>query len=426
MIILLLGSGGREHALAWKIAQSPFVENVYVLPGSDGIARLPKVRCLPGDPADVPTVLAAAQKLEPSLVVIGPEKPLEAGVSDALARASFLVAAPSKAAARLESSKIFSKSFMGANDIPTAPHIVCDTYDKAVAVLNDWSIEKRGVVIKADGLAAGKGVVVTHDRAEALRTAHDFMLNADCTVKTDRLLLEEKITGKEVSAFALCDGETFLPLGYACDYKRVNDNDEGPNTGGMGGYSPGDWPSSAARQFINNNVFRKTVEGMKKAGTPFRGVLFAGLMVNGDNVQVIEFNTRFGDPEAQILLPLMEDDIVPLFEAAAKGSLSLMKPVTFKKASSVHVVMTSEGYPEILGTGMRLGEKITLPETLDDNPIIFIAGAKMDRGEWVNTGGRVLGVTAIGPTIDDARRYAYDVIGDIHFKGAHWRKDIGR
>jgi phosphoribosylamine--glycine ligase len=426
MIVLLLGSGGREHAMAWKIVQSPLVSRLFVLPGSDGIASLNKVECLPGSVTDAAAVLAVAQKVRPDLIVVGPDRPPEAGVTDALEKAGFLVAAPSKAAARLETSKIFAKEFMKAEGIPTAAFTVCNSHDEAVAALKNWDIEKKGVVIKADGLAEGKGVVVTHDRAEALKTAHDFILDPACTVKSARLLLEEKVTGKEVSAFALCDGETFVQLGYACDYKRVRDGNEGPNTGGMGCYVPEGWPSAAMRKFVEENIFKKTLAGMKRNGEPFKGFLYAGLMIDGDKVNVIEFNARMGDPETQVLFPLIEDDLVPLLEAAAKGRLSAAKPVALKKSSAVHVVMTSEGYPDTMGTGMRLGEAITLPRSINDNALLFIAGAKKNNGGWINSGGRVLGVTALGPTIEEARKNAYETIEAIHFNGAHWRKDIGR
>ncbi len=422
--ILLLGSGGREHALAWKMAQSPHVARIFVLPGSDGIARVAKVTCLAGKDA-----LLAARENRPDLVVIGPEKPLADGVSDALEKEGFVVFGPSQAAARLESSKIFAKEFMTEFGIPTAPFKVCDDHISALAALKNWDVEGKGVVVKADGLAAGKGVVVTHDRAEAEKTVHDFMVNPACTVKTQRLLLEEKITGREVSAFALCDGRGFLTIGYACDYKRVGDGNEGPNTGGMGGFAPKDWPSDKAKKFIEENVFRRVVDGMNKRGTPFKGILFAGLMIDGDDVKVIEFNTRFGDPEAQILLPLIENDIVPLFEAAARGKLDSSRPVSLRSGAAVHVVMVSEGYPEISGSGMRLGEKIEFPETLlssNDNALLFIAAAKHKNGGWINDGGRVLGVTAVAQDMETARARAYETIGRIHFNGAHWRKDIGR
>jgi phosphoribosylamine--glycine ligase len=426
-IILLLGSGGREHAMAWKMAQSQSVEKIYVLSGSDGIATVAKAQMIAGNAADVEFVLQTARNLKPDLIVIGPETPLAVGVVDALESAGFFVMGPRQAAALLESSKIFAKEFMTAFKIPTAPFKVCQTHADAVTALQQWDIEHKGIVLKADGLSAGKGVVVTHDRAEALKTVHDFMVDSACSVKTEHLLLEEKITGKEVSAFALCDGETFVPLGYACDYKRIRDNDEGANTGGMGGYSPHDFPSNSAKEFINDRVFKATVDGMKQRGTPFKGILFAGLMIEDDTVQVIEFNTRFGDPETQILLPLLESDLVELFLAAAQGKLADAKTPQFSNKTAVHVVMVSEGYPKTFGTGMRLGEEITFPDTLltGENPRLFFAGVKKQDGKWLNNGGRVLGVTALGDSLEAARTLAYQAASTIHFKGAHWRKDIG-
>ena len=423
MTILLLGSGGREHAMAWKMAQSERVAQIVVLPGSDGIAQLDKVVCASdGDALD------AARRIGADLVVVGPEKPLSEGVVDRLEAAGFAVFGPSQRAARLESSKIFAKEFMVEAGIPTADFVVCDDAARALAALEGWDIATQGVVIKADGLAAGKGVVVTHDRAEAEKTVHDFMLNPACSVKSARLLLERKLTGREVSAFAVCDGNDFMTVGYACDYKRVGDGDVGPNTGGMGGYSPRGWPSDAARAFVDAHVFRRVVEGMKKRGTPFKGVLFAGLMIDGDDVRVIEFNARFGDPETQILLPLIDGDIVPLFDAAARGRLAGQRPLHFKTGVSVHVVMVSGGYPETLGTGLRLGERISFPEKMlssNDNALLFIAGARCRDGVWTNEGGRVLGVTALAGDVEAARKGAYEAIGHIHFNGAHWRKDIG-
>jgi phosphoribosylamine--glycine ligase len=422
--ILLLGSGGREHALAWKMAQSPAVTRIWALPGSDGIGTVEKTECLGGDAVDIAFVVKKAQELKPDLVVVGPDAPPAVGVVDALEKAGVPVLGPRQAAAQLESSKIFAKEFMTEFGIPTAPFKVADSYDDAVAICQKWDIEHKGIVIKADGLAAGKGVVVTHDRREAMKTLHDFMANPACSVKAERILLEEKISGKEVSAFALYDGKTFLPLGYACDYKRVNDNDKGPNTGGMGGYSPKGWPSDKARQFVQERIFHAALSGMQKRGTPFKGILYAGLMVDGDDVKVIEFNTRFGDPEAQILLPLIAEDVVPLFADAANGKLGSTPPA-LRKEYALHVVLTSEGYPETLGTGMRLGEKIDMPTT-PDNTLLFISGAKKQNNQWVNNGGRVMGVTALGATIEEARTRAYAAVEKIHFQGAHWRKDIGR
>lgn len=429
--VLMLGGGGREHALAWKISQSPLLASLTVMPGSDGIALLPLTRCVAGDAADVRSVLALAADIKPDLVVIGPEAPLAAGVSDALRTAGYKVAAPSKATAQLESSKIFSKSFMMSHGIPTADFNIVMTPEEAAQKIAQWDVEHGGIVVKADGLAAGKGVVVTHDRAEALKTVHDFMANPACSVKSDMLLLEQKLTGREVSAFALCDGTDFITIGYACDYKRVNDGDQGPNTGGMGGYMPQGWPNASMQSFIDKYVFKSVLEGMAAAGTPYTGFLFAGLMIDGTEVNVIEFNTRFGDPEAQILLPMIESDLLPLLIAAAEGTLKSQPPPRMKQGSAVHVVMTSAGYPETFGTGMTLGQTITLPGELlesgeNDNTLLFIAGARKQGAAWQNTGGRVLGITATGDSIEDARTRAYSAIDRIHFNGAHWRSDIGR
>ena len=429
--ILLLGSGGREHALAWKMAQSEDVESIVVLPGNDAISQVSKVSCSSGDLADIPFIVEKAKELKPDLVVVGPEQPLEAGVADALEQAGFAVLGPEKNAARLENSKIFAKEFMLKFGILTADFKVYDTYDDAVTAIKSRDVEKEGVVIKADGLASGKGVVVTHDLDEALKAVYDFMVNPECIVKCDRLLVEDVVKGKEVSAFAICDGEVFLPLGYVYDYKRLRDDDNGPNTGGMGGYVPKEWPSAGVRQFINENVFQRTVEGMLTRGTPFKGILFAGLIIDGEDVNVLEYNTRFGDPETQSLLPLIQDDIVPLLSRAARGTLHGVETPFISKKESVHVIMTSEGYPEIIGNSMCLGTEINLPEKLpeqkvDDKALLFIAGAKKQDGGWVNSSGRVLGVTGLGETREEARANAYKAVENIRFEGAYWRKDIGR
>lgn len=414
MKVLVVGGGGREHALAWKMAQSPLVDRICVLPGNEGMSG-DKIECISGD------ILSTAAKLKPGLIVVGPEKPMADGFVDKLEAGGHLVLGASRAAAQLESSKIFSKNFMLEEGIPTARALTCNSYEEALAALKTWNVEKDGIVIKADGLAAGKGVVVTHDRTEAEKTLHSFMKDETCPVKAERVLFEEVLKGREVSAFALCDGTRFMPLGYICDYKRVNDDNKGPNTGGMGGFSPKGWPTDAARDFVNNKIFASVLHGMKKRGTPFKGILFAGLMVDRDDVKVIEFNVRFGDPETQSLMPLMESDIVPLFLAAAKGDLSTCHSPVIKEMSAIHVVMTSAGYPDV---NMQLGEKIELQS--NDNTHVFFAGVKKKDGALVNTGGRVLGVTALGKTIDEAREKAYAQINRIKFSGAHWRKDIGR
>jgi len=420
--VMLIGSGGREHAIAWKLAQSPLLEKTIVLPGSDGIAALPQTSCM----AET-DFLKAAQMIKPDLVIIGPEQPLADGLTDLLEQNGFTVFGPSQAAAQLESSKIFSKDFMRDESIPTASFAACNDFDTAKDIIQNWDAAK-GFVVKADTLAAGKGVVVTDNRDEALKTAEDFMTNPACTVKTARLLLEEKLAGKEVSAFAVCDGKNLLTLGYACDYKRVFADDQGPNTGGMGGYAPQGWPSETTRKFVDEHIFQKTLDGMAARGTPFKGILFAGLMIDGETVNVIEYNVRLGDPETQILLPLIEDDILEIFLAAAKGNLAALDKtaLTLSGGTAVHVVMASEGYPSTDGSAMTLGQKIDgLGSAENDNTaLVFLAGARKDGADWVNTGGRVLGVTAVGENTQEARQKAYAALAQINFHGAHFRNDI--
>lgn len=425
--VFLIGSGGREHAMAWKISQSPQLGKLYAFPGNDGIAALEKAECLTGD------VLSAANEIKPDLIIIGPEQPLAEGLTDQLEEKGFAVFGPSQYAAQLESSKVFSKNFMVKNDIPTAKHVDCSDYDAALNALENWN-DTKGFVIKADALAAGKGVVVTDDREEARKTIHDFMVNPDCTVQTDKILIEEKLSGKEVSAFAVCDGKNFLTLGYACDYKRAFTGDLGPNTGGMGGYVPENWPSNAVKTFVEKNIFQKTLDGMVAEEHPFKGILFAGLMIDGDDVNVIEFNVRLGDPETQMLLPLIEDDLLTVFELASQEKLETFGKDTLKlyQGTAVHVVLASEGYPSTDGTPLTLGGAITMPSNYlnnsmnDNQPVVFLAGAKQDNQTWVNSGGRVLGVTALGETVETAREKAYNALKDISFHGAHWRDDIGQ
>lgn len=426
MNILLVGSGGREHALAWKICQSKDVEKIYVFPGNDGMQHLEKIQIVAGK-VTPETILDVAQKFQIDFVVIGPEQPLADGAVDLLTLNKILVLGPSKAASRLESSKFFAKEWMLKWRIPTASFYCFEQAKDALAQLDLWE-EGKGIVVKADELAAGKGVVVTDDKQIAKQTVLDFMENPACPVKSKRILLEEKLAGKEVSAFALCDGTHFISLGYVCDYKRVFNNDQGPNTGGMGGYSPQNWPSPACKQYIQDAIFRPVLEGMQQQGIPFKGFLYAGLMIHQEQVFVLEFNVRLGDPEAQILLPLIEEDIVPYLKASAEGQLDTLPPLKIPQNFAVHVVMTSEGYPSTDETPLRLNESITYPSPwVAEKAYLFFAGVKKNsKGFLVNSGGRVLGVTAVNSSLEGARTTAYDWIQQIHFAGAHWRTDIAK
>lgn len=427
MNILLLGSGGREHALAWKMSQSPLVKKIYVLPGNAGMSETPKVCCVEEANFNKHFLASLAHQYAINLIVVGPEKPLSEGVVEALDSEGFKVFGPTSSAAQLESSKVFAKNFMQQHSIPTAPFHVFEDYDLAWQKLQTWDYQK-GIVLKADGLASGKGVVVTHEKNVAEKTLFDFMKNPQCSVKTTKILLEEKLLGKEVSAFALCDGEHFAPLGYICDYKRLRDGDQGPNTGGMGGYSPQNWPSNSCKKFVNDHIFSTVLQGMKKQGSPFRGILYAGLMIDQEKVSVLEFNVRFGDPETQILLPLIETDLVPYFQkVASHASLATLPPIRLQKKVAIHVVMTSEGYPAIDETPMRLGQVIQIPTHTEKDSLLFFAGVKRNSdGNLVNTGGRVLGVTALGDSFEIARKNAYQLLQKIHFSGAYWRKDIAQ
>lgn len=434
MNILLLGSGAREHALAWKMSESDSCQKIYVVPGNDGMHQTPKVQTVKGDPCDRKNILALVGNLNIEFVFVGPEKPLALGIVDALEKENIPVLGPNAFNAQLESSKVFSKNFMTEFSIPTAKFETYDSLAAAKKSLDRWDIT-QGVVIKADALAAGKGVVVTHDRTVAEKTLFDFMENPACTVKTKHIIIEEKLKGRELSAFAICDGEYCIPFGYVCDYKRAYDDDKGPNTGGMGGHTPNNWPSQNCKDFINNTIFKTVIEGMKKKGRGFKGILFAGLMIDEDEkVHVIEFNVRLGDPEAQVLLPLIEGDIVPIFDAAAKGKLSgfnaIDKIIRIKNQFSHHVVMASKGYPSITKEPMDIGKEIDLRGLSEFNKndfqLFFAAVRKNSGQQLVTNGGRVLGVTTTGETLETAKKKTYEIISKIKFEGAHFRNDIGR
>jgi phosphoribosylamine--glycine ligase len=440
MNILVIGAGGREHALSLKLASSSLSKNIYVLPGNKGMEVTPKVTLIEGKVTDLDFILDKAKELMVELVIIGPEVPLALGLADLLEEHGVKVVGPKMAAAKLESSKAFSKEFMNKYNIPTAKAKIVKSYEEGLDVLKELATEfdtKNGVVVKADELAAGKGVVVADDTHQAANALYDFLKNPNCTVKSKQVLLEERLIGKEVSAFALCDGDQFITLGYACDYKRVFDDNKGPNTGGMGAYCPEDWPSAETKKYIEREIFQKVLDGMKAEGTPYKGILFAGLMINENesqattpDVNVIEFNVRLGDPETQVLLPLIEDDLVPILMKAATGDLSSLENRELKKVrgTGIHVVMTSKGYPSTDGTPMILGNKISYPEKLSDQSasFLFFAGVKQgEEGELVNSGGRVLGVTCIGDELFSVRENVYREIMKIGFEGAHWRNDIG-
>ncbi len=407
MITLVIGTGGREHALALALHRDPSVTEVHAAPGNPGIAAVATLHEV--DPVDGEAVAKLAESLDADLVVIGPEAPLVAGVADAVRARGISCFGPSREAAALEGSKAFAKDVMSAADVPTALARVCATEDEAAAALDEFG---PPYVVKDDGLAAGKGVVVTEDRAEALAHA------AAC----DRVVIEEFLDGPEVSLFAITDGQTVYPLQPAQDFKRIHDGDEGPNTGGMGAYTPLPWAPTELVPEVELSVLQPTVDEMARRGTPFAGLLYAGLALTSAGVRVVEFNARFGDPETQPLLALLESPLAALLKAAADGTLAEAEPPRFREGAAVAVVMASAGYPE----SSSKGDVITGVETLDDDREVDVihAGTGLSDGALVTAGGRVLAVTAVGEDVADARSKAYRGVGAIAFDGAQWRTDI--
>ncbi len=408
MKVLVIGTGGREHALALALSRDPAVTEVHAAPGNPGLAAVAALHAV--DPLSGQAVAALAREVGADLVVVGPEAPLVAGVADAVTAAGITCFGPSQAAARLEGSKAFAKEVMRSAGVPTAAAHVCTTPDEVAAALDAFG---PPYVVKDDGLAAGKGVVVTDDRAAALAHA------AGCA----RVVVEEYLDGPEVSLFVLCDGATVMPLQPAQDFKRIGDGDQGPNTGGMGAYSPLPWaPPDLAEQVVRD-VAQPTVDEMARRGTPFRGLLYVGLALTTRGLRVVEFNVRFGDPETQPLLALLESPLSPLLVAAATGRLAEVPPPVWKPGAAVAVVMASRGYPESSSSG----DVIVGTETLDkeDDVHVIHAGTARDAdGRLVTAGGRVLAVTAVGTSVADARAKAYEGVASISFPGAQWRHDI--
>ena len=412
MLILVIGQGAREHAITHTLLQDPKVE-VVCAPGNPGIADIARVDAV--DIADVASVVALAKKHKPDLVVIGPEAPLVAGVADELRNAGFVVFGPSKAAAALEGSKAFAKEIMQAAGVPTADSKYCQTVPEARAALELFGAP---YVVKDDGLAAGKGVVVTDDFDTAVAHAMACIDSRD----GGAVVIEEFLDGPEVSLFGVSDGTTIVPLTPAQDFKRVGDNDEGPNTGGMGAYSPLPWAPKNFVTDVTKNVLQPMVDEMNRRGIPFQGLLFAGLAVTSRGVRVIEFNARFGDPETQVVLARLNSSLSELLFAAATGKLSSLPELEWKSESAVTVVMAAEGYPDSPKTGATIAgiaeaEKLGLT--------VFHAGTKSNEsGEILVNGGRVLSVTATGSDLSDARHQIYSGIERIEFDGEHHRSDI--
>jgi phosphoribosylamine--glycine ligase len=419
MRVLVVGSGGREHALAWKIARSPRVARVLAAPGSDGMAR--DALCFPDvKAADVGAVVALAQREAVDLVVVGPEDPLVAGLADRLRAAGIATFGPSGAAARLEGSKAFAKAFMQRHRIPTADFAVFDDLDAASAHVRALA---GPCVVKADGLAAGKGVAVCDGPEDAERALGEIMGERRFGEAGARVVIEERLEGEEASYYAISDGTRVVCLAAAQDHKRALDGDRGENTGGMGAYSPAPVVSEPVEKRVLEEIVHPAIRGMAADGTPYVGVLFVGLMIDRTGrPRVVEFNVRFGDPETQPLVVRMEGDLVPLLEGAARGALDPAATLGWGDAA-VCVVLASGGYPRAYETGKRI-HGLAEAEA-DPNVVVFHAGTKRGPdGAFMTSGGRVLGVTARGATVAEARERAYAAADRIRFDGAHLRRDI--
>lgn len=411
-----MGSGGREHALAWKLAQSPRVETLYAAPGNPGIARHATLVSL--DSADHAAVVAFCRENSVGLVVIGPEAPLVDGLADSLRAAGVPVFGPDKAAAQLEGSKGFTKDLCARANIPTAGYVRTASLEQARAELPKFGLP---VVIKADGLAAGKGVIIATTAGEADAALVDMFGGGFGTAGAE-VVLEEFMTGEEASFFALTDGSAILSFGSAQDHKRVGDGDTGPNTGGMGAYSPARVLTPELERQVMERIVRPTVETMAREGTPYSGVLYAGLMLTGSGPKLIEYNARFGDPECQVLMMRLEDDLAELLLATAEGRLAGHSPVRMADACALTVVMAAKGYP---GTPEKGGAIRGVDDAASDSVQVFHAGTATVNGALVANGGRVLNVTALGDSIGEAQARAYAAVDAIDFPSGFCRRDIG-
>lgn len=416
MRVLVVGNGAREHAIAWKIAQSPRLEKLFVAPGNAGTDDLAENVDVQSD--DVGGLLNFAIQERIDLTVVGPEIPLEAGITDQFEASGLLIFGPTKRGARIETSKSFTKDLIQRHGIPTAIASIFDDYDEAVRYVKDGNVP---IVIKADGLAGGKGVVVAETHMTAVTTLQALMVDRVFGTSGDRVLVEEYLEGREISVFAFVDGPRVSSLVAACDYKRIGNGDTGSNTGGMGAYSPPApdlWNPEMERR-VRHEIMMPVARALAKDDSPYRGVLFAGLMITETGPKVIEFNCRFGDPEAQVVLRRLENDLLEAMITIAEGRLEDLC-LEWDNRSAVGVVIASGGYPQSYETG----QPITGLNNLDDGIVAFHAGTSNSFDQQVTDGGRVMTVTSLASSIEDARCLAYDNVDRIRFKGAYYRTDI--
>ena len=419
MKVLIVGGGGREHAIAWKVAQSRKVDKLYCAPGNAGIAQV--AECVDIGGMDFEKLTAFAREQDIDLTIIGPDDPLAAGAADAFEAAGLRVFGPVKSAAILEASKAFSKDLMKKYHIPTAAYETFDSPEKALAYVETADMP---IVLKADGLALGKGVLICKTRGEAREGVKSLMMDKQFGSAGDRIVVEEFMTGREVSVLSFVDGKTIKVMTSAQDHKRAKDGDQGLNTGGMGTFSPSPFYTDQIHQFCAQHIFQPTVDAMRAEGRAFKGIIFFGLMLTEKGPKVLEYNARFGDPETQVVLPRMKNDIMDVFEACVDGRLDEID-LEFEDNAAVCVVLASDGYPEHYEKGLPISGLEAFQDK--EGYYVFHAGSKFDeKGRIVTNGGRVLGVTAVGEDLKKARANAYEATEWIHFDNKYMRHDIGR
>ncbi len=418
MKVLVVGAGGREHAIVWKIKQDPQLEKLFCAPGNAGTAQL--AQNVPIGADDIEGLLDFAVSQQVDLTVVGPEAPLAAGIVDRFQQAGLSIAGPSRAAAQLESSKAFAKDFMKRHAIPTAGYEIFDQLELAEAALKSDRFQFP-VVLKADGLAAGKGVFICPDCDFSLQALSWIMEERRFGASGDRLVIEEFLDGEEVSFMVFSDGINILPMVPSQDHKAIYEGDRGPNTGGMGAYSTDAILSEELRGRILDEIIYPTIRGMSEEGSPYRGILYAGLMINREGPKVLEFNVRFGDPETQVILPRLESDLLAILEAMASGSLKDVK-ISWNQNAAVSVVIAAKGYPGSYEKGQEISGLEMVSE--DENTIAFHAGTALKDGKALTNGGRVIGVTSVAPTLEAAIIGAYEGVNKINFEGMYCRRDI--
>ena len=413
MKLLVVGGGGREHAIIKKLKENPEVEKIFALPGNGGIAA--DAECVPIGAKDIPAIVAFALEQQVDYAVVAPDDPLVLGAVDALNEKGIPCFGPTAAAAQIEGSKVFAKDLMKKYGIPTAAY---ESFDDAAAALCYLETAEMPIVVKADGLALGKGVIIAQTREEARQAVISMMEEGMFGQSGSRVVIEEFLTGPEVSVLSFTDGETVVPMVSSMDHKRARDNDEGLNTGGMGTVAPNPYYTEAIAARCMEEIFLPTIRAMKAEGRPFRGCLYFGLMLTPKGPKVIEYNCRFGDPETQVVLPLLESDLLTVMRATTEGTLAQTE-VKFSDKSACCVILASQGYPQKYQSGF---EMTIAPEAL---PHAFVAGAKLADGKLLTSGGRVIGLTAVEDTLPQAIEEAYTLTGMVHFENAYCRRDIG-